>query len=126
MDQETEHAAPPLWVGSQSDSGWVDQKTSSWGRAQKGGGALPLDFCGNPGVISQMRGMLYGAHAGVGSEACIQFCLLHSDPIEAGEMPVSEYDESPVGHMPLTARPEATLSDAHEQETDSKPLSPFA
>ena len=31
------------------------------------GGAHYLWICGNPGVISQIRGMIYGAHAGVGS-----------------------------------------------------------
>ena len=53
------------------------------------------------------------------------FYLLRSEPAEAGEIPASGWHESPVGHMPLTAEPKATLSGADEQETKSEPLHPF-
>ena len=76
-------------------------------------------------MVNQIRGMIYGAHAGVGSEACIRFCLLRSMPREAGEVPEPGCQGSLVGHMPLTAGPEATSSDAEGQETKSEPLLPF-
>ena len=94
------------------------------GASTKVGGHY-LWICGNPGVISQIRGMIYGAHAGVGSEACIQFGSLRSEPREASEIPVSGCHESPVSPMPFTAGPEATSSGAHEQEIESEPLLPF-
>ena len=95
-------------------------------RASTKGGRHYLWVCGNPGVISQNRGMIYGAHAGVGSEACIQFCLLRLEPKrEASEMPMSGCHESPVGHMHLTAGPEATSSGANEQEIEYEPRLPF-
>ena len=97
--------------------GWI--KRHCQGTSTKGGG-VPL-YCGNPGVVSQIRGMIYGAHAGVRLEACIQFCLLRLMPRESGEMPLSGCHESPMGQMPLTAGPEATSSDAEEQETDACP-----
>ena len=39
----------------------------------------------------QTRGMIYGVQEGVGSEACILFCLLRSEPREVGEMQVSSF-----------------------------------
>ena len=100
----------PFWVGTQGDS-----VACRWIQRHRRGGEHKRGFIfGNPGVVSQMRGMIYGVQAGVRSEAGIQFCLLRSMPTEATEMLVFGCHESPVGQMPLIEGPEATSSDTDE------------
>ena len=128
VDQETDHTPLPLWVGSQGDSvacGWIKRHHHGGEHKEGGRGGHYHWICGNSGVVSQIRGMVYGPHAEVGSEACIQFCLWRSMPREAGEIPVSSCHESPVGQMPLTQGPKASSSDAKEHETESAPRLPF-
>ena len=84
------------------------------GVSKIGGGGGYLWVCGNLGVLSQIKGMVYGAQ-GVGTEACFYFTfgLLRFEPREAGETPGSS--TSP---MPPTTRREATSSGTDEQELE--------
>ena len=73
------------------------------GVSTTGGGGHYLWVCGNPGVISRIKGTIYGAQVGVGSEACFRFCLLYSEPGETSVTPGSS-----TGPMPPTTGSEAT------------------
>ena len=119
VDQETTHVAPPLWVGSHGDGvacGWIQRHCHRLSTTR----GHYLWVCGNPGVISQIKGMVMGHRQGVGSEACFHFSLSRSGPREAGGTP-----GSPTSPMPPRTEPEVTSSGTSEQELESEALLPF-
>ena len=75
---------------------------------------------GTPGVICQVKSMIYGPHTGVGGQACIPFCLLLSEPCERS---ISSGQPCPEQLLPFTSEPRERSE--HRGQRESERVLPF-